>query len=671
MPSTNPYAPNVNVQCPSTNTTTAELLRTFFPQNQTLHPQEQAYIQNRKPQIQQAWKDWIQGPEVGYNISQFDQDAYPVVGMAISGGGFRASLFGAGVLNAFDARNDTSKSFGTGGLYNVLTYLAGASGGSWVIASQLYNPNSKSFFNLVLGDSAGDEQGWLLDIDAAFPNGENFLDSKNEEYYGAIVENTKAKAATNIPVSVTDIWCGLLSYHFLNGTTRDNFFTSNAETPHGAGLLWSDIPSTKLFQNHAFPFPLVVADSRGPNSNGERPSLEDVVYEISPFEMGSWDPTLSSMMNLEFAGTALNEGTPPNSTACVTGFDQAAYIIGTSSNLWDSASFILSSEAGTFSQLLGPLGDTLEKLIAKIVSKGEDTALWPNSFGGLNKALFQNALTPTLNLDDGGENAANVPIEALFLKPRQIDVVVAVDSTAETTLGVKQNYPNGTAMNTAATRLRTILSQTHQQAPSIPPDFAITGNNLHVSFFGCDPDSDSSNDDDNVTPLIIYVPNSPPCTGDNPVTNTGAFKTSYSTILQTDFFSQSFLSATCGFVPNSTTQDTNFPICLKCAAIDRARNKTSPPIPRSEICQQCFTRYCFNPSNPPTNKDFPGRKFVFVDPGPPSSLTKFEDFIRKHGIQLFIALAVISLFLVGVCGFFAYRRGKRRKERVNMVKMYG
>lgn len=61
-------------------------------------------------------------------MSQFDQDAYPVVGMAISGGGFRASLFGAGVLNAFDARNDTSKTFGTGGLYNVLTYLAGASG---------------------------------------------------------------------------------------------------------------------------------------------------------------------------------------------------------------------------------------------------------------------------------------------------------------------------------------------------------------------------------------------------------------------------------------------------------------------------------------------------------------------------------------------------------------
>lgn len=75
-------------------------------------------------------------------------------------------------------------------------------GGSWVFASQLFNPNSKSFFNLVLGSEEGDqdEQGWLLDIDVAFPNGENFLDSKNEKYYGAIVANTKAKAATSMQV---------------------------------------------------------------------------------------------------------------------------------------------------------------------------------------------------------------------------------------------------------------------------------------------------------------------------------------------------------------------------------------------------------------------------------------------------------------------------------------
>lgn len=62
---------------------------------------------------------------------------------------------------------------------------------------------------------------------------------------------------------------------------------------------------------------------------------------------------------------------------------------------------------------------------------------------------------------------------------------------------------------------------------------------------------------------------------------------------------------------------------------------------------------------------------MFVDPGPQSSLSKFEAFIKKDGVPLFIVFGVLSLLLVGVCGFFAYRRGKRRKERVNMIKMYG
>lgn len=62
---------------------------------------------------------------------------------------------------------------------------------------------------------------------------------------------------------------------------------------------------------------------------------------------------------------------------------------------------------------------------------------------------------------------------------------------------------------------------------------------------------------------------------------------------------------------------------------------------------------------------------MFVDPGPQSSLSKFSDFIRKRGVPLFIAFGVLSLLLVGVCGFFAYRRGKKRKERVKMIKMYG
>lgn len=60
-----------------------------------------------------------------------------------------------------------------------------------------------------------------------------------------------------------------------------------------------------------------------------------MVSQVSPFEMGSWDPSLSAMVNLTHVGTHLSNGKPGNDTACVTGFDEAGFIIGTSSSLFN------------------------------------------------------------------------------------------------------------------------------------------------------------------------------------------------------------------------------------------------------------------------------------------------------------------------------------------------
>ena len=44
--------------------------------------------------------------------------------------------------------------------------------------------------------------------------------------------------------------------------------------------------------------------------------MDDLGSQISPFEFGSWDPNLSAMMNLTYAGTHLTDGQPDNGTAC-------------------------------------------------------------------------------------------------------------------------------------------------------------------------------------------------------------------------------------------------------------------------------------------------------------------------------------------------------------------
>lgn len=140
------YAPLVNQPCP--NVTTDPLLRVFTPKNQTLHPREEEYVDTRlSTVIPDAWKDWIgDGSAIGYNLSAFVDVSgggnatgatganvtatrrFPKIGIAVSGGGYRAAQYGAGVLSALDARNDSAKAAGTGGFLQVTSYLSGLSG---------------------------------------------------------------------------------------------------------------------------------------------------------------------------------------------------------------------------------------------------------------------------------------------------------------------------------------------------------------------------------------------------------------------------------------------------------------------------------------------------------------------------------------------------------------
>jgi lysophospholipase len=124
------YAPLVNQPCP--DTATNPLLRVFTPHNQTLHPGEASYVDTRLTTvIPNEWKNWVgDGSGIGYNLSAFNDSSFPKIGIAVSGGGYRAAQYGAGVLSGLDARNDSAKQAGTGGLLQVASYLSGLSGAS-------------------------------------------------------------------------------------------------------------------------------------------------------------------------------------------------------------------------------------------------------------------------------------------------------------------------------------------------------------------------------------------------------------------------------------------------------------------------------------------------------------------------------------------------------------
>lgn len=84
--------------------------------------------------------------------------AGPTVGIAASGGGYRAALVGAGAVNAFDGRNSSSVSAGTGGILQLSSYITGLSGGSWFVSSMAVN-NFPTIQDLVLGGNG--KQGWV------------------------------------------------------------------------------------------------------------------------------------------------------------------------------------------------------------------------------------------------------------------------------------------------------------------------------------------------------------------------------------------------------------------------------------------------------------------------------------------------------------------------------
>ena len=121
------YAPSTNVPCPDVNS--SPLVRDFTPQNQTLHLAELEYISARESSVlPTAWRDWLgDGSGIGYDLGRF-KGKMPRLGVAFSGGGHRASQYDAGVLNAFDIRNESAKNAGTGGLLQTSSYVAGLSG---------------------------------------------------------------------------------------------------------------------------------------------------------------------------------------------------------------------------------------------------------------------------------------------------------------------------------------------------------------------------------------------------------------------------------------------------------------------------------------------------------------------------------------------------------------
>ncbi|KAH6657293.1 lysophospholipase [Truncatella angustata] len=509
------------------------------------------------------------------NITGFDAESYissnqgnltaiPNVAIAVSGGGYRALMNGAGFVAAADNRiNGTSEAYGIGGLLQSSTYLAGLSGGGWLVGS-IYANNFSTVVQL--RDGSPGSSVWAFDSSIFEGPEESGLSILNTaEYWNDIYDQVTAKSNAGFETSITDYWGRALSYQLINATDG------------GPAYTFSSIAQTQDFKDASQPMPILVADGRVPGTTVI--SLNTTVFEMNPWELGSFDPTLFGFAPMQYVGSNFSNGEVPDNGSCVEGFDQYGYVMGTSSSLFNQ--FILQNLSST--SIPDFLVTAIEDVLEKLGANDDDIADWyPNPFYGYDPTGDNyNVNQSSLTLVDGGEDLQNIPLHPLIQPARAVDVIFAVDSSADTTYA----WPNGTALRATYDRsLGPIANGT--QFPAVPDaeTFINLGLNRKPTFFGCDVNNFTSTI--GIPPLIVYVPNTPYTAW----SNVSTYDPSYSDNQRNEIIQNGFNVATMG--NGSLSGNTNWRTCAGCAIMSRTWAKAGAEVP--SVCQDCFDQYCWD-----------------------------------------------------------------------------
>lgn len=269
---------------------------------------------------------------------------------------------------------------------------------------------------------------------------------------------------------------------------------------------------------------------------------------------------------MEYLGSNLTNGQADGQ--CWKGFDNIGFVAGTSSTLFNQG--LLQVEATNSSSIVT---SAIEEILGSVSSQSNDVATYPNPFAGWGEGYSPIANLPNLTLVDGGEPNTNLPLEPLLSPVRNLDAIIAIDSSADTNFA----WPNGSALYTQYQRASGLAQKYNvtQRMPKVPSTrgFVNQGLNARPTFFGCN---------DTTTPIIVYVPNYPWSAW----SNTSTFMLEYSTEQASAILENGRRTLDL----NGTVSD--WPTCLTCALIDNAVTENGGQ--RSSTCEGCFSRFCWN-----------------------------------------------------------------------------
>ncbi|KAL2062078.1 hypothetical protein VTL71DRAFT_6344 [Oculimacula yallundae] len=532
------YAP-VSTSCPQT-----PLVRSAAS---GLSDSEEAYRVTRKANADIALALWLSKTDPLFLLSLCRD--MPTIALTSSGGGFRATLSGAGTVQALDIR-DTWVS--TSGLYQAITYHSGLSGGSWLLSSMLAS-NYATISNLFNSIWKGSLSNGLFN-----PLGNQAAAFKT------INDDLLLKQAKGFRGTIADAWSRLISFAILPGANG------------GVDNLLSQVTTKSSFKSFSVPYPIILAQHVDLSGASCLPPADAPFWEFTPYETGSWDARISSFTPTKYLGTSLSAGKPTGS--CTTAYENLGFIAGTSSSLFQDpgigfdvpepliANFCQLTEAVKVSPTANATNAAVGALPVGIPSiqftqVSDLFASWPNPFYKLASApLVQSQ--QNLSLVDGGESGQINPIFPMLLPQRNISVIIVSDNTDG-----NNNYPSGKELHATyvAAKAAGLVKM-----PFVPESSVLLAANMtsRPVFFGCG---------DNTKATVVWMPNfSATAAGGN----TDTSQMQYSPAASAQVIAN-------GAAVMSQNNSKAWATCLGCAIMDGSASYLPP------ACKACFTKYCY------------------------------------------------------------------------------
>ncbi|KAK4503621.1 hypothetical protein PRZ48_004536 [Zasmidium cellare] len=558
------YAP-IQVQCPKRD----QWVRSAGG----LSNEESLWVEGRKPKVLEGLTSYLER----LNLSDFDLETYltrlqenkanvPTLGMAISGGAWSSALTGTGALRAIDDR------FSPAVEQQVPTYNIG---GSWpVMGLVTYNfPTIDAMIH-----------AWHVDIS----RGTATTDTVHAATIQTMLEQIAPKHEAGYDLSYMDLLGRIFAYEFVAGPNG------------GMATTLSGVADLSNFREHNMPLPLWQAPQLVASDTsfyGIRvPADNAAIYEWTPFEIGSWTGP-EEFFPTKYLGMKMVDGLPVD--GCVVNYDKASFMLGMAADAWNFwlIEAYSNNTLGSFAKRAteppqpkrslskrdGPplsLLNGIASLFQQAYSLSVNAALYvsiPNPFATSTSTPNSTIVPTNLTLVDESEMLQAIPLWGLSQPARGVDFILAWDSDGD---AAPYSWNNGTSLHGTY-----LYAQAHGVPFPIVPSPATFINRNYTTrptFFGCDANLTMTNNTQ--APIILYMGNAPY----SAYTNYSAFQSSFSdenmAVILTNAFNQ--------LSQGNGTLDAEWPECLGCAVVERSLAKVG--MRRSEQCERCFGRYCWD-----------------------------------------------------------------------------